>query len=124
VLLGLAATASGLLWARVDDAATRRIAAEYAEPLATWCLIALATNVAAVVAAGDAGVGSLALPVLLGLAAGLLRYGGGRLAPAAPAPRPAAPATAAEAPAAARRGRGGSADTRSTMAISSSTSRR
>ena len=53
-LLVFAAFARGVLWAQIDDPAAERIAREYAEPLATWCLIALAAHVLALTAAGDA----------------------------------------------------------------------
>jgi hypothetical protein len=72
-LLGFAAAARAVLWAQIDDARTQRIARVYGEPLSTWCLIAIGTHLFALGAAGNAGVGSLVVPVALGAAAALLR---------------------------------------------------
>jgi hypothetical protein len=103
-LLALAATARAVLWARLDHAPAQRLAQHHLEPLSTWCLVAVAVNTAAVGAAGDAGVVSLALPLCLGVAAVMLRSAGERDAPAAAAPakarpRPAPGTTAPAAPA-------------------------
>ena len=98
-LLALAVTAAGALWAPVDDARALRFARQYLEPLSTWCLIALATHVVALGAAGDLDVLSLALPLVLGAAAAVLRSASGseeqvvpQAAPVAPAPEPTRPA--------------------------------
>jgi hypothetical protein len=108
-LLALAASARAVLWAQIDHAPARRIAAQYLEPLSTWGLVAVGVHTLAVGAAGDAGVGSLALALVLGVAAVVLRSAGERgervaarpeRRAAARAPEPA-PAAAATAPAAA-----------------------
>jgi hypothetical protein len=98
-LLSFAAVARAAELAQVADG-TKRVAWQYLEPLSTWCLIALAVHTLAVGAAGEAGVGSLALPLGLGVAAVLLRAAGvhresGAAAPAAPPPA-AEPTPAAE----------------------------
>ena len=98
-LLILAAAARALLSARVDNVEWQRFAAQYLEPLCTWCLIASATYGLALFAAGDAGLLSLALAFVLGSIA--LRLGSGAEASAAPAdPEQAAPAAEQPAPAA------------------------
>ena len=94
-LLLFAAVARGVLWAQLDDARAQRLARQYLEPLSTWALIALGVDLFASAASGDAGLTALALPVVLGVAAVLLRPVGS--APAAPA-APPAPATTAPAP--------------------------
>ena len=89
-LLAFTGVARLALWA--DDArGRRRLARQYLEPLSTWCLVAVAVHLFALVAAGDAGALSLLLPIAIGAAAVLLR--------------PSAEATAAPAPAAAPRKR-------------------
>jgi hypothetical protein len=103
-LLALAVTAAGALWAPVDDARALRLARRYLEPLSTWCLIALATHLLALGAAGELDVLSLALPLVLGAAAGILRSADGADGQAGPdpeavAPPPAPPAAAPERPA-------------------------
>jgi hypothetical protein len=92
-LLVFAATARGALWAQIDDAAAQRVAREYLGPLATWCLIAVATHVLALGAAGDVTFLSLAFALVLGAAAMLLRT------VSEPEEAPARPAAAAPAPA-------------------------
>jgi len=72
-LLALAVTAAAALWAPVDDARALRLARQYLEPLSTWCLIALGAHVVARGAAGELDVLSLALPLVLGAAAAVLR---------------------------------------------------
>jgi hypothetical protein len=105
-LLILASTARAALAARLDDERASRLAAQYLEPLATWCLVALATHTLALGLAGEAGALSVALPLALGAAAVILRVSGE--APERPAatraatvaPAPAAAPGAAPAPAA------------------------
>jgi hypothetical protein len=106
-LLILAGTARAALWARLDDERARRLAAQYLEPLATWCLVALATHALALGLAGEAGAFSVAVPLALAAATVLLRVSGeaaerpattraAAVAPAAapaPAPAPATPPT-------------------------------
>ena len=103
-LLIFAATARAVLWARIDDAQAQRLAGQYAEPLATWCVVAVATHVLALGAAGEAGALSLALPLCLGAVAMVLRSEGEAEGPAAAAPpkeRAAANAASASSPSAA-----------------------
>ncbi len=107
LLLVLTGTARAALWAQLDDPRAMRLARQYLEPLSTWCLVAVATNLFAVSAAGKAGVLSLGLPLALGAAALMLRPTGEEEQPAGvkpepprraatpvapPAPAPAAPA--------------------------------
>jgi hypothetical protein len=87
-LLVLAATARAAM-AGIDDERARRLAAQYLEPLSTWCLVALATHTVALGLAGEAGALSVALPLALGAAAVVLLVSG------EPAERPA-PAPAAD----------------------------
>ena len=86
-LLAFTGVARAALWA--DDPTFVRLGRQYLEPLSTWCLGAVAVQLFAVVAAGDAGALSLFLPIAMGAAAVLLR--------------PSEEATAAPEPAAARR---------------------
>jgi hypothetical protein len=95
LLLVLAATARAALWARLDDPRAFRLARQYLEPLSTWCLVAVATNLFAVSAAGKAGVLSLGLPLALGAAALMLRPSSEEERPAAVQPEPQRPARAA-----------------------------
>jgi hypothetical protein len=97
-LLVFATTARAALWAQIEDAAVQRIARQYLEPLATWCLVAVATYALAVLAAGDISVVSLAFPVVVGAAAVVLRSDGeteeppsrpAAAVPTAPGPAPA-----------------------------------
>jgi hypothetical protein len=102
-LLALAVTARAVVWAGIDHAPAQRLAQQYVEPLSTWCLVAVAVDVVAVGAAGDAGVVSLALPLALGVAAVLVRPAGEQEEPAAaarpaPAPVPVTPAPVATGP--------------------------
>jgi hypothetical protein len=100
-LLICAATARAALWAQIDDAAVQRVARQYLEPLATWCLVAVVTHVLALGAAGDVTLWSLAVPLVAGAAAVVLRSEGETERPAAVAPEPQpAPPAAAPAPAA------------------------
>jgi TctA family transporter len=100
-LLILAATARAALWAQIDDATVQRIARQYLEPLATWCLVAVVTHVLALGAAGDVTLWSLVLPLIAGAAAVVLRSEGETERPVAvapqPQPQPAPPAAAAPA---------------------------
>jgi hypothetical protein len=85
-LLVFAGTARAVLWAQIDDAAAQRVARQYLEPLGTWCLIAVATHVLALGAAGEARLLSLVLPFVVGAAAMALRSVGEAEQPAAPEP--------------------------------------
>ena len=98
-LLIFAATARAVLWARIDDAQAQRLAGQYAEPLATWCVVAVATHVLALGAGGEAGALSLALPLCLGAVAMVLRSEGEAEGPAAAPKPPASSPSAAPAPA-------------------------
>jgi hypothetical protein len=106
-LLTCAAAARAVLWSGFDDAQAQRLARQYLAPLCTWCLVALATHVVALGAAGEASVLSLLFPLALGAAAAMLRWAPERdtdaaaAAPArkAPAPAPAPAPTPAPAPA-------------------------
>jgi hypothetical protein len=71
-LLVLTAAARGVLWAQLEGD-ERRLAQQYLEPLATWCLIAAGTYAFAICASGDAGVLPLAAAIALAVAAILLR---------------------------------------------------
>ena len=66
LLIG-ALVALGAAPARPDDARVQRLSALYLLPLCTWCLSALGLHTFAVVAGGDAGVLSLAIPLALAL---------------------------------------------------------
>ena len=74
-LLVLTAIARGVLWAQLEGD-ERRLAQQYLEPLATWCLIAGGTYAFAICAGGEAGVLPLAAAVVMGVAAVLLRMEG------------------------------------------------
>ena len=89
LLLVLAGTARAALWAQLDDPRATRLARRYLEPLSTWCLVAVATNLFAVSAAGNAGVLSVGVPLALGAAALMLRSAGEQepAAQAKPAPQ-------------------------------------
>ena len=104
VLLLLAAAARVAVWQHIGGA-EERLARAYLEPLALWCLGALAVHVLAVGAAGEAGVVSVGVPVILGVVAALLHPAGEAVArdalEADERPPAAAPAPAASAPAAA-----------------------
>jgi hypothetical protein len=118
ILLIGALVALGAAPARPDDVRVQRLSALYLLPLCTWCLIALGAHTFAVVAGGDAGVLSLAIPLALalGVAAILLwsdadaEEGSPDVArqapPVAPSPMPAAPTPAAPGSLWARPGRG------------------
>ena len=102
-LLIFAGVARAVLWARVDDLRAQRLARRYLEPLATWCLIAVAAHVLALGAAGELAVMTLVLPLVVGTVAMLLRTesaapeAAAEAAVATPAPA-AAPAPARVAP--------------------------
>ncbi len=68
----LALLARGVLWARIDDEEMQRIARRSLEPLSTGCLVGAVTAALATAAAGNAGVLSLGVPLLLGAGAMLL----------------------------------------------------
>jgi len=104
VLLLLAAAARVAVWQHIGGA-EERLARAYLEPLALWCLGALAVHVLAVGAAGEAGVVSVGVPVILGVVAALLHPAGEAVArdalEADERPPATAPARAASAPVAA-----------------------
>ena len=75
VLLLLAAAARVAVWQHIGGA-EERLARAYLEPLALWCLGAFAVHVVAVGAAGEAGVVSVGVPVILGVVAALLHPAG------------------------------------------------
>ena len=101
-LLIFTAAARGALWAQIDDVRAQRIARRYLEPLSTWCLVAVATYLFALSAAGDGGLLPFVLPVGLGVAAVLLRPPGETDEPSAveteAPPTASAPAAARPAP--------------------------
>jgi hypothetical protein len=82
---------------QLDHEPARRLAAEYLEPLTTWCLIALAVHTAALLGAGDIGLLSLSLVLIAGGLAVLLRLVDEpeEDAPSEPAAPPVAPPLAA-----------------------------
>jgi uncharacterized membrane protein len=93
-LLILAVAARTVLWVKIDDYTTR-LARDYVEPLASWCLIALMVYALARVAAGEGSALALALPLVLGVVA-LLALSAGepeeQTAPVEPpAPEPVRP---------------------------------
>ena len=90
LLLVLAGSARAALWAQLDDPRLARLARQYLEPLSTWCLVAVATNLFAVSAAGKAGVLSLGVPLAVGAAALMLRPAGEEEPAAQAAPERAA----------------------------------
>jgi hypothetical protein len=71
-LLVLTAAARGVLWAQLEGD-ERRLARQYLEPLATWCLIASGTYAFAICASGEAGVLPLGAAIAMAVAAILLR---------------------------------------------------
>jgi nucleoid-associated protein YgaU len=97
-LLAFTAVARAALWA--DDPAFVRVGRQYLEPLSVWCLAAVGVQLFAVVAAGDAGVLSLLLPIAMGAAAALLRPSEEATPAPAAAPQVAAPRKRAAAPSA------------------------
>jgi hypothetical protein len=108
VLLLLAAAARVAVWQRIGGS-EERLARAYLEPLALWSLGAFAVHVVAIGAAGEAGVVSVGVPLVLGAVAALLHPAGEAVArqaleaddhPPAPArpPAAAAPARPAAAP--------------------------
>jgi hypothetical protein len=72
-LLALAVAARGVLWAGIDHGPAQRVAERYLDPLALWCLVAVAVHTVALGAAGDADAFSFALPLALGVGAVLVR---------------------------------------------------
>jgi hypothetical protein len=100
-LLILAAAARAALWAPIDDARVQRLAAQYLEPLSTWCLIAAVTYAIGTGGAGTVDVLSLTVTLLLIALAVLLRPSEPTVEapPAPPAPAIDRPAPAAERPA-------------------------
>src|SRR5262245_41555761 len=72
-LLVFTGAARAVLWSQVDDPYAQRLAREYVEPLSTWCLGALAVYAVALLLAGDLGVLSLGLTLILAAAAFALR---------------------------------------------------
>jgi hypothetical protein len=100
VLVVLAGAAAAVARGAIDDARAQRIAREHLGALATWGLGAVAVYTVALGAAGEAGAGAFVLPLLLGIAAVLLRPAAGPARrrdarPPKPAPaRRAAPAAA------------------------------
>jgi len=110
-LLAGAAVARAVIWARVDDDRAQRLANRYLEPLCTWSVIAVGVQLFALVAGGDTGVGALAVPLVVGTLAALLRPNDNDAdapaerepevapptqAPAPPAPEPPTPAPPGE----------------------------
>jgi hypothetical protein len=103
-LLSFAFAARAVLWAQIDHAPARRIARQYLEPLSTWCLIATGVYTLALGLRGDAALVAFVVPVVIGIAAVLLRPATEpsrdepepeRAAPApASSPQPAPPAPA------------------------------
>jgi hypothetical protein len=71
-LLVLAGVARAVLWAQLEGE-ERRLAQQYLEPLATWCLMATGTYAFAICADGDAAVLPLGAAMVTGGAAMLLR---------------------------------------------------
>jgi hypothetical protein len=66
-LLTATALARVALW--VEDADTRRLARQYLDPLSIWCLVAVAVHTVALIGAGDASSGSLAIALAIAAAA-------------------------------------------------------
>jgi hypothetical protein len=102
-LLVATALARGIVETRAADAELRRTARIHLDPLGFWCVMASGLNVLAIGAAGDAGLGSFALPIAIGLGAALLRFlpdaDSAAAVPEAPAAAPAPPPPGAVAPA-------------------------
>ncbi|MDA0173803.1 hypothetical protein OJ998_32175, partial [Solirubrobacter taibaiensis] len=86
VLLVLGASARGVLWAQIDDPRWVRIARQYLAPLSTWAVAGFITYALALVAAGEAATGPLALALVLAVAAAVIRLEGDE-EERAPAPR-------------------------------------
>jgi len=99
-LLTFTLAARAVLWARLDHAPARRIASQHLEPLSTWCLIATGVYTLALGLRGDAQLVAFVIPVVIGIAAVLLRPASepSRDEPedqsVAPAPQPAPPVPA------------------------------
>jgi hypothetical protein len=89
-LLTATALARVALW--MEDAETERLARRCLDPLSLWCLVAVAVHTLALVGAGDADGGSLALAFGLSAAAVWLPWTAGdpvaepRAVPAEPVP--------------------------------------
>lgn len=73
VLLVLGLTARGVIWAQIDDPRWQRLARQYLEPLSTWSVGAFIAYALTLTAAGDAAAGSLAIALVLAVAAAVLR---------------------------------------------------
>jgi hypothetical protein len=71
-LLVLAGVARAVLWSQLDGE-ERRLAQQYVEPLATWCLIATGAYAFAICVSGEAGVLPLGAAIALAGAAIVLR---------------------------------------------------
>jgi hypothetical protein len=98
-LVALAATARGLIAVELDHAPAQRLAAQYLDALGIWALAAVATHVLALGLAGELGLGSLIVPVALGVAAVLLRTTAGEpVAAATPVAQTPPPTPTADAP--------------------------
>jgi hypothetical protein len=96
LLLSFTVAARALLWAELDHAPARRIARLYLEPLSTWCLIATGVYTLALILRADAELVAFVVPVVIAVAAVLLRAPGEPPADV-PEPEPAAPPPAAPA---------------------------
>lgn len=68
-LVVAAAAARAVLVSTIDDARVRRAAQDHLEPLGAWALLAVGVFLLAKVAAGEAGLGPLALAAGLAAAA-------------------------------------------------------
>jgi hypothetical protein len=66
-LLTATALARVALW--LEDADTRRLARQYLDPLSIWCLVAIGVHTVALIGAGDASSGSLAIALAIAAAA-------------------------------------------------------
>lgn len=105
VLLVLAASARGVIWAQIDDPRWQRLARAHLAPLSTWSVTAFITYALALVAAGEVATGKFALALVLAVAAAVVRLEdetddvtAAREAAAAATPAWGGPAMAAAAP--------------------------
>ncbi len=114
IVLLLLAAAARIAVGQSVGGTEERLARAYLEPLALWSLGAFAVHVVAIGAAGEAGVVSVGVPLVLGAVAALLHPAGEAVArealeadehapatarrPATAAPRPRPPAAPASAP--------------------------
>lgn len=108
VLLVLAASARGVLWAQIDDPRWVRIARQHLAPLSTWSVAGFITYALTLVAAGEAATGPLALALVLAVAAAVSRLEGDDEQPAT-APRAGGESARGEAVVARREGAQGKA---------------